>query len=62
MTWRLARELKLSSESKEFLSVSTFDATKALEIDTYIVHFKIKLKDGSYMLMYYRFYSEEPFT
>ena len=52
MTGRLARELRLASESKELLSVSTFGATKATEIDTYVVHFKLKLKDGSHMVMY----------
>jgi len=52
MTGRLARELRLASESKELLSVSTFGTTTASEIDTYVVHFKIKVKDGSHIIMY----------
>ena len=52
MTDHLAKQLKLVSEHRKLLSVSTFGARKATEVDTYVVYFKVKLKDGSYMLMY----------
>ena len=49
MTNKLAQKLKLPSEHKEYLSVSTFGATKATNLETYVVNFKVKIKDGSYM-------------
>ena len=52
MTDRLAKQLKLIPEHKELLSVSTFGAEKASNIDTYVVHFRVKTKDGSHMLMF----------
>ena len=51
MTNKLAQRLKLPSEHKEHLSVSTFGAKKATDIDTYVVNFKVRIKDGSYMLL-----------
>ena len=51
MTNKLAQRLKLPSEHKEHLSVSTFGAKKATDIDTYVVNFKVQIKDGSYMLL-----------
>ena len=44
--------MKLVPEHKELLSVSTFGAEKASNIDTYVVHFRVKTKDGSHMLMF----------
>ena len=52
MTDRLAKQLKLVPKYKELLSVSTFGAEKASNIDTYVVHFRVKTKDGSHMLMF----------
>ena len=52
MTDRLAKQLKLVPEHRESLSVSTFGAEKANNIDTYVVHFRVKTKDGSHMLMF----------
>jgi len=52
MTEQMARRLKLRSEGTELLSVSTFGAGKAARMDTYVVQFQVKLKDGSYMTMY----------
>ena len=52
MTSQLAQKLGLASERKEVLSVSTFGAHKATDIDTCVVCFKIKLKDGSFMMLY----------
>lgn len=49
MTNKLAQRLKLPSEYKEYLSVSTFGATKATNVETYVVNFKVRIKDGSYM-------------
>ena len=51
-TDRLARQLKLVPEHREPLSVSTFGAEKASNIDTYVVHFRVKTKEGSHMLMF----------
>ena len=51
MTNKLAQRLKLPSEHKEYLSVSTFGARKATNIETYVVNFKVKIKDGSYMAL-----------
>ena len=45
MTDHLAKKLKLFPVHKELLSVSTFGAEKASNIDTYVV------QDGSNMLM-----------
>ena len=52
MTDHLARELKLVSKHKELLSVSTVGAEKASNVDTYVVQFRVKIKDGSHMLMF----------
>ena len=52
MTDRLAKKLKLIPEYKELLSVSTFGVEKASNIDTYVVHFRVKTKDGSHMFMF----------
>ena len=52
MTDRLARQLKPVPEHRELLSVSTFEAEKASDIDTCVVHFRVKTKDGSHMLMF----------
>ena len=52
MTDRLAKQLKLIPEHKELLSVATFGAEKASNIHTYVVHFRVKTKDGSRMLMF----------
>ena len=42
MTEKLAKELKLQSEHKELLSVSTFGAKNPQDVDTYVVHFMSK--------------------
>jgi len=47
MTNQLAQRLKLSIKHKECLSVSTFGASKATNIDTYVVNFKVYTNDGS---------------
>ena len=52
MTDYLVRELKFVSKYKELLSVSTFGAEKASSVDAYVVQFGVKMKDGSYMLMF----------
>ena len=52
MTDHLAKQLKLVPEHRESLSVSTFGAEKASNIDTYVVHFRVKTKDGAHMLMF----------
>ena len=52
MTDRLAKQLKLVTEHRESLSVSTFGAEKVSNIDTYVVQFRVKTKDGSHMLMF----------
>ena len=36
----------------ELLSVSTFGAEKASNVDTYVVQFRVKMKDGSHMPMF----------
>ena len=46
MTTKFAQKLKLHSEHKETLSVSTFGAQKAKNVDTYVVTFKVKVNDG----------------
>ena len=51
MTNKLAQRLRLPSEHKEYLSVSTFGAVKSTNIETYVVNFKVKIKDGSYLLL-----------
>ena len=51
MTDHLARELKLLSNYNELLSLSTFGAEKASNVDTYVVQFRVKMKDGSHMLI-----------
>jgi len=51
VTDKLARQLKLTIEHEELLSVSTFGAKQATKMDTYTVHFNVELKDGSSMLM-----------
>ena len=51
MTDRLARELKLVSKHKELLSVSTFGAEKASNVNTYVIQFRVKMKNGSHILM-----------
>ena len=52
MTDQLAKRLKLTPDHRELLSVSTFGAGKATGVDTYVVHFRVKLKDGSHMLLF----------
>ena len=52
MTDCLAKQLKLVPEHRESLSVSIFGAEKASNIDTYVVHFRVKTKEGSHMLMF----------
>ena len=52
MTSQLAQKLNLTSEYKEVLSVSTFGAQRAADTDTYVIRFKVKLKNGSYMTLY----------
>ena len=52
MTDRLAKQLKLVPEHRESLSVSTFGAEKASNINTYVVQFRVKTKDGSHMPMF----------
>ena len=52
MTSQLAQKLNLTSEYKEVLSVSTSGAHKDTDTDTYIVRFKVKLKNGSYITLY----------
>ena len=47
MTNQLAQTLKLSIKHKECLSVSTFGASKAANIDTYVINFKVFTNDGS---------------
>lgn len=42
MTDRLVSQLKLVPEHRESLSVSTFGAEKASNIDTYVVYFRVK--------------------
>ena len=52
MTEQLARRLNLVSHGTELLSVSTFGASRPTSVDTYVVQFRVKLKDGSRMTMY----------
>ena len=52
MTDSLAKQLGLKPEQKELLSITTFGAGKATNIDTYVVKFNVKLKDGSSMLLF----------
>ena len=51
MTSHLAQKLHLPLEHKEVLSVSTFGAQRAIDMNTYIVQFKVRLKDGSHMTL-----------
>ena len=48
----LAKQLGLKPEQKELLSRTTFGAGKATNINTYVVKFNVKLKDGSSMLLF----------
>ena len=52
MTSQLAQKLNLTSKYKEVLSVSTFGAQRTTDIDTCVVRFEVKLKNGSYMTLY----------
>ena len=52
MTNNLAKQLNLKSEHQELLSVSTFAASKSTDLNTYVVKFNIKLKDGTYLSMF----------
>ena len=52
ITDQLVKRLKLTPEHRELLSVSTFGMGKATDVDTYVVYFRVKLKDGSNMLMF----------
>ena len=52
MTDHLARRLNLKLEHQELFSVSTFVASKATDLNTYVVKFQVKLKDGTNMLMF----------
>jgi len=52
MTDSLAKQLGLKQEHKELLSISTFGAGKAMNINTYVVKFNVKFKDGSIMLLF----------
>ena len=51
MTNQLAQKLKLPLLQREHLSVSTFGAQKATNIDTHVVSFNVQIKDGSYMML-----------
>jgi len=51
ITTKLAQKLKLQLEHKEYLSVSTFRAKRAKGVDTYVVTFKVKVNDGSFMTL-----------
>jgi len=51
ITTKLAQQLKLQLDYKEHLSISTFGAVKARDIDAHVVSFKMKAKDGSFMLL-----------
>ena len=46
ITDRLAKQLRLNSERKEVLSISTFAARGPQEVSTYVVHFNLLTKDG----------------
>ena len=52
MTEKLAKQLNLSSERKETLSISTFGSQGPQSIDTYVVHFTIITKKGSSMSLH----------
>ena len=39
-------------EHSILIAVSTFGAKKASNVDTYVVQFRVKMKDGSHMLMF----------
>ena len=45
MTERLAKQLKLTPQYKESLSVSTFAARKPQDVSTYVVEFNVITKD-----------------
>ena len=47
MTEQMAKQLNLSSERTELLSMSTFGTRKPQSLDTYVVNFSIITKDGS---------------
>ena len=48
---QLAQKLKLPLLQKEHLSVSTFGAQKATNIETCLDSFNVQVKDGSYMML-----------
>jgi len=52
MTDQLARKLSLTSEGTKLLSVSIFGTSKPTSMDTCVVQFSMKLKDGCYLIMY----------
>jgi len=52
MTDRLAKQLKLNPQRKEILSVSTFAARSPQDVSTYVVHFNLVNKDGSYLQLH----------
>ena len=52
ITDQLAKRLKLTPEQRKLLPVSTFGARKATDVNTYVMYFRVKLKDGSHMLMF----------
>jgi len=52
MTEQLTRRLNLVSHDTELLSISTLGASRPTSVDTYVVQFGVKLKDGSRMTMY----------
>ena len=52
ITERLAKQLHLTSQSKESLSVSTFAARKPYDVSTYVVEFNVITKDKSCMHFY----------
>ena len=49
MTERLAKQLKLTPQYKESLSVSTFAAKKLQDVSTYVVEFNVMTKDNTCM-------------
>ena len=51
MTNHMTQKLKLPLSHKEHLSVSTFGAQKAANIDTHVVSFNVQVKDGPYMML-----------
>jgi len=52
MTDHLAKQLGLKLEQKESLSITTFGAGKATNIDTYVVKFNVILKNELSMLLF----------